>query len=67
MTLTDHQLAVLRAIHATDPVSAEDATWAVTAGLAVQAEDADIDLTPAGRHALDQGKPAPPAAPGRAP
>lgn len=52
MTLTEKQLAVLRAIEATDPVGAEDATWAVTEGLAVQAEDADIDLTPAGRAAL---------------
>jgi|GEM_PF-433363 len=66
MTLTDHQRDVLRAIHATDPVSAEDATWAVTAGLAVQAEDGDIDLTPAGRQALDQDQPTPPASPGRA-
>lgn len=52
MKLADNQLAILRAIEATDPVSADDATWAVTEGLAVQAEDADIDLTPAGREAL---------------
>lgn len=52
MPLTTSQIAILRAIEATDPVSADDATWAVTEGLAVQAEDADIDLTPAGREAL---------------
>jgi hypothetical protein len=65
MSLTDQEIAVLRAIHATDPVSAEDATWAVTQGLAVQAEDGDIDLTPAGRSALDQVQPLAPVAPGR--
>ncbi|WP_313341430.1 hypothetical protein [Stenotrophomonas sp.] len=52
MRLTTSQIAILRAIEATDPVSADDATWAVTEGLAVQAEDADIDLTPAGRKSL---------------
>ncbi len=52
MALTDSQIAILQAIEATDPVSADDATWAVTEGLAVQAEDGDIDLTPAGREAL---------------
>ena len=55
MPLTDKQLATLRAIEATDPVSADDATWAVTEGLAVQAEDSDIDLTPAGKDALGEG------------
>lgn len=57
MRLTDTQIAILQAIAATDPVSAEDATWAVTEGFAVQAEDADIDLTPAGREALGEGAP----------
>jgi hypothetical protein len=54
MPLTDKQLAILRAIKATDPVSADDATWAVAEGLAVQAEDSDIDLTPAGKGALGE-------------
>ncbi|MDV3467343.1 hypothetical protein RZA67_01150 [Stenotrophomonas sp. C3(2023)] len=49
MRLSEQQLDILRAILATDPVSAEDATWAVKHGLAVQAEDGDIDLTQAGR------------------
>jgi hypothetical protein len=52
MRLTDTQLAVLRAIDATDEISAEAATWAVNEGLAVQAEDGDIALTPAGRDLL---------------
>lgn len=52
MNLSEQQCAILRAIHATDPVSADAATWAVKEGLAVQAEDGDIDLTPAGREAL---------------
>ena len=54
MPLTDKQLAILRAIEATDPVSADDATWAVAEGLAVHAEDSDIDLTPAGKDALGE-------------
>lgn len=54
MHLNASQRAILQAIADTDPVSAEDATWAVTQGLAVQAEDADIDLTPAGRSALGE-------------
>jgi len=57
MSLTHAQISILEAIAATDPISAEDATWAVTAGLAVQAEDADIDLTPAGRKALADATP----------
>jgi hypothetical protein len=52
MKLAPAQIAILRAIEATDPISTDDATWAVAEGLAVQAEDADIDLTPAGREAL---------------
>lgn len=52
MHLSEQQRKILHAIHATNPVSAEDATWAVTEGLAVQAEDGDIDLTPAGRELL---------------
>ncbi len=52
MRLTDTQLAVLRAIDATDEISAEAATWAVKEGLAVQAEDGDIALTPVGKDIL---------------
>lgn len=54
MALTHSQISILECIAATRPVSADDATWAVTEGLAVQAEDGDIDLTSAGRAALDQ-------------
>ena len=57
MRLNDTQIAILQAIAATDPISAEDATWAVKEGFAVQAEDGDIDLTPAGREALGEGTP----------
>jgi hypothetical protein len=38
-------------------VKGDDATWAVTAGLAVQAEDGDIDLTPHGRDVLQAHAP----------
>ncbi|WP_162292128.1 hypothetical protein [Stenotrophomonas maltophilia] len=43
---------MLQAIAAAEPVRGDAATWAVTAGWAVQAEDGDIDLTEAGRDAL---------------
>lgn len=52
MSLTDCQIAILQAIAELQPLSAEQATWAVKEGYAVQAEDADIDLTPAGREVL---------------
>lgn len=55
--LSDGQLRILRAIADAQPVKADDATWAVNAGLAVQAEDADIDLTPRGREALQAHAP----------
>ncbi|MCC4620266.1 hypothetical protein LL965_09275 [Xanthomonas cassavae CFBP 4642] len=49
------QLRILRAIHDTQPVTDEQANWAVRAGYAAQAEDGDIDLTHEGRKALDDG------------
>ncbi|AWH44544.1 hypothetical protein [Stenotrophomonas sp. ZAC14A_NAIMI4_1] len=56
-TLTAGQLQILRAIADAQPVKGDDATWAVTAGLAVQAEDGDIDLTPRGRDVLQAHAP----------
>nr|WP_239505158.1 hypothetical protein [Stenotrophomonas pavanii] len=50
--MTAHQREILEAIAAAQPVRGDAATWAVNAGLAVQAEDGDIDLTDAGRDAL---------------
>ena len=55
--LTDRQLQILRAIADAQPVKADDATWAVAADLAVQAEDGDIDLTPRGREVLQAHAP----------
>ncbi|WP_329752807.1 hypothetical protein [Stenotrophomonas maltophilia] len=55
MSLTNSQVAILRAIAGLNPVSAEQATWAVKEGYAIQAEDADIDLTPAGHEVLEGG------------
>ena len=52
MPLTEEQLTILRAIADARPVGSDAATWAVKEGLAVQAEDADIDLTPRGRDML---------------
>ncbi len=52
MGITAHQREILEAIAAAQPVRGDAATWAVNAGLAVQAEDGDIDLTDAGRDAL---------------
>lgn len=52
MGLTAAQIRILQDIADAQPVRGDAATWAVNAGFAVQAEDADIDLTPAGRHAL---------------
>ena len=56
-TLTAGQLQILRAIADAQPVKGDAATWAVTAGLAVQAEDGDIDLTPRGRNVLQAHAP----------
>lgn len=53
MTLTDDQRRILNDIQATRPISDEDATWAVKAGYAAQAEDGDIDLTQQGRKFVD--------------
>jgi len=50
--MTVEQRKILQAIAAAEPVRGDAATWAVTAGWAVQAEDGDIDLTEAGRDAL---------------
>lgn len=56
MSLTDTQRRILEDIIATRPVSADDATWAVKAGYAAQAEDGDIDLTPEGRLQVDSSR-----------
>ena len=53
MQLTTEQRRILEDIHAMREVSAEDATWAVKAGLAVQAEDGDIDLSQEGRQQIE--------------
>ncbi|WGV56887.1 hypothetical protein QIF44_06700 [Stenotrophomonas indicatrix] len=50
--MTEEQFTILRAIADARPVGSDAATWAVKKGLAVQAEDADIDLTPHGRDML---------------
>lgn len=52
MGMTAQQQEILEAIAAAQPLRGDAATWAVNAGLAVQAEDGDIDLTDAGRDAL---------------
>ncbi len=52
MPLTEEQFIILRAIADARPVGSDAATWAVKEGLAVQAEDADIDLTPHGHDML---------------
>lgn len=54
MTLTDDQHRILQDIDSTTPISQAETDWAVNAGLAVLAEDGDIDLTDAGRSALAQ-------------
>ncbi|KAF1015524.1 MAG: hypothetical protein GAK31_00998 [Stenotrophomonas maltophilia] len=54
MTLEPEQITILQAIADAQPVRGDAATWAVKEGLAVQAEDADIDLTPRGRAVLAQ-------------
>lgn len=54
MTLEPEKIAILQAIADAQPVRGDAATWAVNEGLAVQAEDADIDLTPRGREVLAQ-------------
>lgn len=55
--LTDAQRRTLQAIADAGQVDSDAATWAVTAGFAVQAEDGDIDLTPRGREALQAHTP----------
>uniref|UniRef100_UPI003F59BE71 hypothetical protein n=1 Tax=Stenotrophomonas cyclobalanopsidis TaxID=2771362 RepID=UPI003F59BE71 len=57
MSLTGPQRQILRAIADAGQVDSDAATWAVKAGLAVQAEDGDIDLTPRGRDALQAQSP----------
>ena len=48
--MTVEQRKILQAIAAAEPVRGDAATWAVTAGWAVQAEDGDIDLTEAEKY-----------------
>ncbi len=56
-SLTGPQRQILQAIADAGQVDSDAATWAVNAGLAVQAEDGDIDLTPRGRDALQAQSP----------
>ena len=56
-SLTGAQRQILQAIADAEQVDSDAATWAVKAGLAVQAEDGDIDLTPRGRDALQAQSP----------
>ncbi len=56
-TLTSAQRQILQAIADAEQVHSDAATWAVAAGLAVQAEDGDIDLTPRGRDVLQAHPP----------
>ncbi len=51
-SLTGAERRILQAIADAEQVDSDAATWAVSAGLAVQAEDGDIDLTPRGRDVL---------------
>ncbi len=52
MTLDDDQRRILQDIDRTKPITEAETAWAVNAGLAVLAEDGDIDLSDAGREAL---------------
>ncbi|AWH17956.1 hypothetical protein C1922_11920 [Stenotrophomonas sp. ZAC14D2_NAIMI4_7] len=56
-SLTDARRRILQAIADAERVDSDAATWAVAAGLAVQAEDGDIDLTPRGRNVLQAHPP----------
>ncbi|AWH33544.1 MULTISPECIES: hypothetical protein [Stenotrophomonas] len=56
-SLTGAQRRILQAIADAEQVDSDAATWAVAAGLAVQAEDGDIDLTPRGRDVLQAHPP----------
>lgn len=48
MQLTHEQLRILQDIHATKPVTEEEANWAVRTNYAAQGEDGDIALSPQG-------------------
>ena len=56
MQLNAQQQRILEDIQATRPITAEDANWAVEAGLAAHGEDGDIDLTQQGRHYVDSSR-----------
>ncbi|HAL24151.1 hypothetical protein [Stenotrophomonas sp.] len=56
-SLTGAQRRILQAIADAEQVDSDAATWAVAAGLAVQAEDGDIDLTRRGRDVLQAHPP----------
>lgn len=56
MQLTREQLRILQDIHATKPVTEEEANWAVRANYAAQGEDGDIALTPQGIRLIDEAK-----------
>ncbi len=53
MQLTHEQLRILENIHATKPVTEEEANWAVRENYAAQGEDGDIALSPQGMRLID--------------
>ena len=53
MQLTNEQLRILQDIHATKPVTEEEANWAVRENYAAQGEDGDIALSPQGMRLID--------------
>jgi len=53
MQLTNEQLRILQDIHATKPVTEEEANWAVRENYAAQGEDGDIALSPQGIRLID--------------
>jgi hypothetical protein len=57
MQLTRDQLRILHDIHATTPVSEEEANWAVRQGYAAQGEDGDLALKQEGLRLLDSAEP----------
>ncbi|MBN6110521.1 hypothetical protein [Xanthomonas bonasiae] len=57
MQLTREQLRILQDIHATKPVTEEEANWAVRENHAAQGEDGDIALSPQGMRLIDSETP----------
>jgi hypothetical protein len=57
MHLTSDQLRILQDLHATRPVSEDEANWAVRENYAAQGEDGDIALSPHGMRLIDDEAP----------